>query len=296
MPNLNNEPTLDECMKKRCDDIINRNKKIILMYSGGIDSVCCLVGFIKNYGIDFCRERIIICANEQSKRSNLYVWDNFINDKFDVISSTNCNVTLADERYRDMLIVNGDPANVFDGAVLLDKIMRLGIKLDEKNWKQEIKNHHSVLFNNCVDDAYNHLIDVIQNSAASRDYHIENVFDFVWWYNNNLLYMVHSLNMLKNFDMLLTSNNLGKEYWVNKFIPFFQTDYFTQWSHGVKNDVMIDKMTNNTYKKYFKEFIIKIFDCDLRYDIGNSGFSKNLNKNAKQFLLLNDNYQPIYKL
>jgi hypothetical protein len=193
-----------------------------------------------------------------------------------------------------MLIVNGDPANLFDGAVLLDKIVRLGIKLNEKNWKQEIKKHHSLLFNDCVDGAYNHLISVIENSASTRDYHIENVFDFVWWYNNNLLYMVHSLNMLKNFDMLLTSNNLGKEYWLNRFVPFFQTDYFTQWSHGVKNDVMIDKITNNTYKKHFRRYMNDFFDYELIFNYEDTNFSKNLNKNAKQFILLNNEYKPIY--
>ena len=286
--------SLSDCITKRCHDIFGRNKKIILMYSGGIDSLCCLVGFIRNYGIDKCCERIIICANKQSRDSNPVFYDTFIKGNFEIIDSTNSNITLADVKFRDMIIVNGDPANVFEGAVLLEKIMRLGIPLDDRNWKQQVKEYHPQLFRSC-DGAYEHLIGVIESSAASRNYHINNVFDFVWWYNNNLLYMVQSLNMLKNYEPLLTVNKLGKEYWVNRFIPFFQTDYFTQWSYNIKHEVMENKLTNNIYKKHFKEYINEIYEYDLTDNIGNSGFSKHLSKQANQFLFLDENYTPIYQ-
>jgi hypothetical protein len=295
MPELdNNFLSLEDCITKRCLDLFSRNKKIILMYSGGIDSLCCLVGLIRNYGIDKCCERIIICANKQSRDSNPVFYDTFIQGKFEIIDSTNSNITLADVKYHDMIIVNGDPANVFDGAVLLEKIMRLGIPLDDSNWKQQVKEYHPQLFKSC-DGAYEHLIEVIESSAASRNYHINNVFDFVWWYNNNLFYMVQSLNMLKNYEPILTANKLGKEYWVNRFIPFFQTDYFTLWSFNIKHEVMKNKLTNNIYKKHFKEYINEIYEYDLTDNIGNSGFSKHLSKQVKQFLFLDENYTPIYQ-
>ena len=285
--------SLNDCIFKRCEEILNKNKKIILMYSGGLDSVCCLSGFIRNYGIDLCVKRITICANEQSIASNPVFYDMCIKDKFEIIDSTNSNIKLADKKYRDTIIVNGDPANLFDGCVVLDKIMRLNISLDNKNWKQEIKKNHEHLFNVLFDKAYEHLIDVVEMSASSRNYSIDNVFDFVWWYNNNLLYMTHSLNMLKNFGPLLNANKLGKEYWKNRFIPFFQTDDFTLWAYNTKHEVLENKMTVNDYKKNFKQYINETVDYNL-INLGNAGFAHYLDTNVRQFTFLDENYIPIF--
>jgi len=203
--------TLEQCIADRCAEIVNKNKKIILMYSGGVDSICFLVGFIKNYGYDFCREKMIVCANEQSIEGHSLFYEKFIRDKFELLSSTDSNITLADKTYRDTVIVNGDPANLFDGAVLLEKIMRMNIGLDDKNWKQEIKNNYAHLFGLYHPNAYEHLMDVIESSANSRNYSVDNMFDFIWWYNNNLLYMAHSLNMLRYNYHMLNNNKLAND-------------------------------------------------------------------------------------
>jgi hypothetical protein len=285
--------TLEQCIADRCAEIVNKNKKIILMYSGGVDSICFLVGFIKNYGYDFCREKMIVCANEQSIEGHSLFYEKFIRDKFELLSSTDSNITLADKTYRDTVIVNGDPANLFDGAVLLEKIMRMNIGLDDKNWKQEIKNNYAHLFGLYHPNAYEHLMDVIESSANSRNYSVDNMFDFIWWYNNNLLYMAHSLNMLRYNYHMLNNNKLGKEYWFNRFIPFFQTDKFTLWAYNKKQEILEDKLTEKIYKKHFKEYIKDFTGIDLKDYQGNAGFQQYLMKGRKEFTFLTNEYVPL---
>jgi hypothetical protein len=131
---------------------------------------------------------------------------------------------LAEDYYKDNLIVNGDPANVFDGGMLLPYIMQLGIDIGSKHWKDVIRKHHATLFFNYEDlDCYSYLIDIIETTSANRGFKIETVFDFVWWYKHNFHWMVECLNMLKNFSPMLIKFNYGKKYWYNKFIPFFDT-------------------------------------------------------------------------
>jgi len=171
--------------------------------------------------------------------------------------------------------------------------MNLGISLDSKYWKQEIKKHHNVLFDNCCNDSYNHLIHVIESSANSRNYSIDNVFDFVWWYNNNLFQISHSINMLHFFHNLLIKYRLGKDYWRNRYIPFFNTDDFTRWSYSVKHEVMEYKLKENLYKKHFKFYVEDMIENDLKHYNGSSGFSPYMLKGTKGFSILTSEYVPI---
>ena len=292
--------TLERCISNRCEDIFNRtNKKIIFMYSGGKDSTCALVGFIKNFGLKECRERIIICANKNSIDSNFEFYRDYIYNQFEIISSNNCNYTLAEDYYKDNLIVNGDPANVFDGGMLLPYIMQLGIDIGSKHWKDVIRKHHATLFFNYEDlDCYSYLIDIIETTSANRGFKIETVFDFVWWYKHNFHWMVECLNMLKNFSPMLIKFNYGKKYWYNKFIPFFDTDDFVLWSYNDRENNLKQKLRNNspkTYKLPFKQFMGDIItDQKFLTELDTGTLSPNLNKNIKQFYLLNENYEPTF--
>lgn len=299
MPELqSNFKALDKCISDRCQEIFEKNKQIILFYSGGMDSLCCLVGFIKNYGISACAEKITIFANEASIRSLPDFYNKHILDNFNIVSSTNSNITLLDDKYSEHIIVSGDPANLFDDTVLIDATINLGIPLDSKYWKQEIKNHHEVLFDNCCNDSYNHLIYVIESSADSRNYSIDNVFDFIWWYNNNLFQISHSIKMLHFFYQLLIKYRLGKDYWHNRFVPFFNTDDFTRWSYNVKQEVMEYKMQENSYiyKQHFRRYIEDIAGSNFiskHYNNENSGLYSHVLKGIRRFSILTSDYVPV---
>lgn len=292
--------TLEQCIFNRCDDIFSKtNQKIIFMYSGGKDSTCALVGFIKRFGVKECQERIIICANEDSIQCNPKFYQDYIN-KFEIINSNNSNITLAQDQYKDNLIVNGDPANIFDGGLLLAHIIRLGINIQDKNWKDIIKKYHSILFFDYPElNCYSYLIDAIEISAANRQFKIQNIFDFVWWYKHNFHWIVECLNMLKNFSPMLDKFNYGKQYWHNKFIPFFDTNDFVLWSfNNRENDIKrkINDNSSESYKLPFKQFIGDIItDKKFLIESDNVYFSDNLDKSVKQFFILDENYKPYYK-
>ncbi len=302
MPTLKeSDITLEQCVFNRCNDIFGRTtQKIIFMYSGGKDSTCALVGFLKRFGLKECQERIIICANQDSITSNFEFYRDYIQGKFEILSSNNSNITLSQDEYKDNVIVNGDPANVFDGGLLLAHMIRLGINIGDKNWKDIIKKHHSILFFDYPElNCYSYLIDTMEISAASRGFKIENVFDFVWWYKHNFHWIVECLNMIKNFSPMLDKFAYGKQYWRNKFIPFFDTDEFVLWSFNNRVSDLKRKIKDNSlasYKLPLKQFMSDmITDQKFLTETDNVYFSNNLDKTVKPFFLLDENYKTYYK-
>ena len=179
-------------------------------------------------------------------------------------------------------------------------MIRLGINIADKNWKDIIKKHHSILFFDYPKlNCYSYLIDTMEISAASRNFKIENVFDFVWWYKHNFHWLVECLNMLKNFSPMLDKFAYGKQYWCNKFIPFFDTDEFVLWSFNNRVSDLKRKIRDNSpasYKLPLKQFMSDmITDQKFLTETDNVYFSNNLDKTVKPFFLLDENYKPYYK-
>jgi len=104
--------SLDDILDERAVELHRRavqdNKKIWIMWSGGIDSTTMLTAFIKNIPAnELDRYSIIMSAN--SIAENYYFYKKFIHHKFQTINWL--DLDLNQELLNETIILHGDPAN-----------------------------------------------------------------------------------------------------------------------------------------------------------------------------------------
>lgn len=104
--------------------------------------------------------------------------------------------------------------------------------------------------------------------------------------------------MLQYFYNVLIKYNLGKEYWFNRYTPFFESSKFTQWSYATKNEMMEDRIREKYapagFKKQFKLYVGDMAESDFIHYDGSYGFSKFLKKGNRPFSMLTSEYVPLF--
>ena len=107
LPNLN-DPVINffDCVDKRIEHIYNlhkhNNKKLVLAYSGGIDSTTILAGLVKHIPMNILKDILIVAASPESILENSELYDKYILSNFELASAHN----IIDSKYNILL---GDP-------------------------------------------------------------------------------------------------------------------------------------------------------------------------------------------
>jgi hypothetical protein len=127
---VNSNITYEEAATNRAQEIIalseQTDKKINLLYSGGIDSSTVLTSFIKLLGVDEAAKRLTILMSYESIVENPWMWEKFIRPNFAVANSKSFDLTALDST---KLYVNGELNDQLFGATAPFKV---GVKLSKK--------------------------------------------------------------------------------------------------------------------------------------------------------------------
>lgn len=224
------------------------NRKLAVMWSGGIDSTTLLVALLKNLS-PADQKNIVIHMSSDIINENPEFYQRFVAGKFECVSSHNFN--LNNEFLSTHLMLHGDPADgIFGpGLAMIKPFFPDGS--NKSLWKNQIDKivdgivafkhlHKHAGPSADVDDhewGYwytNKLAHNIETSVA-RDF-VFTVEDFWWWNYFNIKYeCVAQQHALLDYKRYYTEDISHENYVAYVKNTFFHTDKFQLWSYSNKD-------------------------------------------------------------
>jgi hypothetical protein len=255
-------------------------KKIIILWSGGIDSTCLLVAFLKNLNKQDLKN-IRIGMNMLSIQENQTFFLNHILNKFDIIEFS--NILVSNSLLKNNMLLHGDPGDGINypgtwhydhivaqgkhlnkftdhleemaiGAYPDKKILNMPNKRILKFWYKTIDDGFGLWYVNKIKD---NILD------CKVDDYITTVADFWWWHYFNIKWNHYTqcalFNMKEDF-----SEELNPEEIKNYFeYTFYNSDPFQNWAWtNLKKLVRED--AHKTLKLEARQYIFD-YDKDQNY-------------------------------
>jgi len=247
------------------------NQKIMLFYSGGLDSTCVLCSFILELGLAECQQRIIICTNDAGIEENPIFYNQFINGKFETVNTEDFLYGRVADQYLDCVYVTGDiglyaASGGFNSSGkaggLLDTYQRYPHFFQGHNARDHLTEYYQVAsdilgIDNPIDTALE-LLDGSANAVGIKNYTFH---DYWWWLNFNFKFHDQYFWIMQHCSYLLEKRPLGKEYWDQHYIPFFSDDKFQLWDYTNKEYSLNYVMNGgkiSEYKKPHRDLIYSV--------------------------------------
>ena len=238
----------------------NSNKKIVIMWSGGIDSTTVVSAFIKNLNSQDLTN-ISICLTTESILENANFYQKYIAPNFKCISYYDMRVT--DEFLSNNILLHGDPGDCLFGPSLA---MYAG-ETHQQLWKDNLSN-----IIKGIDNFNNHntkpgfsewyVNKITNNLLEVQPLGVDSVADWWWWhyYNFKWEFSIWRPFFRGRYDIKDPISIANIESYVKN--TFFNTDKFQQWSYSnLKTHVGRNKQH---HKKQAKQYIFEL-DKNLEY-------------------------------
>jgi hypothetical protein len=271
-------------------NLINTGKKIVVFYSGGIDSTVTLVALLKNFTTEELKS-VSLALNQDSMIENPNFYTKYIQNKFYIIDSQ-------ENKYSDLIsrgyiCVPSDLGDALFGTVLGVKLYSQFNELSNtmsNNTKKLIKNlyyevaskdvHYSkykdliIAYLNSVlaknkqilqpgDDKfgeiyYNKLVNNINTSTVP----IHSLHDFFWWIIFNIKFMHCALRP----GILYSGGNNCQDFFENGLFNWFGSTDYQLWSMANNNNGQkINGPIQSSYKFAAKKYIYDFDQNDWYY-------------------------------
>lgn len=262
--NLPDFTTINKSFEEICDDrakqILKKcedsNKKLAIMYSGGIDSTLILCSILKN-ATEKQLKSVFVLLSEHSMMENKNFYYDHVIKKFNCMSSYRFVSILGNDDY---LLITGDNADQLFGSQVNDQFTV------NKNYKQ--------LFNP-IGNMEGHIIDffkmrlsennkqfaepmwlLLKKITESSPVEIDTVYKFFWWINFTTKWQSVYVRILP------FANNIKKIKLEENYTTFYHTEEFQLWS--LNNTDKFVKENQNSVKFISKEYIYN-FNKDSDY-------------------------------
>lgn len=234
---------LIESITVAADAITKENKKVFVMWSGGIDSTLMVISFLLN---KTPTDQITIVCNNDSIRENYNFYFNHIRKNFSLIS-TEFLIQESKSKILDGIILQADHADLIFSSSLGRSIQTL-FGEDYLNLKITRKNLFPFLEKRAYDDiSKNCFYDLVLETSKKSPVEIKTIRDFAWWYSFNFRWQHNR----EKFRARINPNN--------DYRTFFSHKEIQKWS--IKN--LTDK-TDLDDKTEFRK-IIEEFTGDTEY-------------------------------
>jgi hypothetical protein len=256
MPELTSTTlTFSDCATLRAIAIWNHavatNRKIGILWSGGIDSTAVMSSFIKNYSMSELKDRLYVLTSTDGIRENPNFYKNFILPNFKIVSSE----YLPWQFEQDDVLVTGELNDQLFGSDLMKVYLRINqakvanAKLD----KDHIIAYFDAFINNIKVTLV--MVNAIYMSAAKVGVDLETNLDFFWWYNfcfkwQAVNFRVYALAMPRLIP------DITQQWHSDHMFHFFQSPEFQLWS---MNNPQIRHITDwKNYKQKAKDYIFEL--------------------------------------
>ena len=247
------------------------NQKIMLFYSGGLDSTCVLCSFILELGLAECQRRIIICMTDDGIEENPIFYNQFIKGKFETVDTLDFFYGRVADQYLDCVYVTGDIGlYAASGGVnssgkaggLSDMYQRYPHFFQGGNVRDHLTEYYQVAsdilgIDNPIDTALE-LLDGSANAVGIKNYTFH---DYWWWSNFNFKFHDQYFWIMQHCSYLLKKRPFGQLYWDQHYIPFFSDAKFQLWDYtnkGYSLKYVMDGGKISEYKKPLRDLIYSV--------------------------------------
>jgi hypothetical protein len=238
IPNFSSLPKLDflESVLARCNELINTNKKIYLLWSGGVDSTMVLTAFLL---ANVSPNQLVIVCNNDSIREYPNFYLNYIRGKFEVQAAELVFQNLKLKTV-DGIILSCEQGDCMHGQ----DFGMMGFLLFGKTylWSKPNKENILKLFKakGLSDQAANCWHDIYVSNIDQSPREINTMYDFCWWttFNWRWQWAIEKLRMRFNSDQGIQT--------------FFSNDQMQYWSVNHKQH---DILSLSDFKYDFKKLI-----------------------------------------
>jgi hypothetical protein len=290
--------TWDQVTDMRAKEIEQRmivqNKKLVIFWSGGIDSTCIVVALLKNFSADMLT-RVIVACTAEGVVENPEFYQQHILPNFCVID-TNQYVTQSLVNDQDVLIVDGFAADTLNMSMTpsLDVCM-------------SVRNSHMLAYDWRRDP--DPLIEYLRQVTGSKEFAtwyyernrisvesvqipIETYFDFMWWFGFNCEYYSWALHA---WFFCYQHLNISYGDFQNKSVGWYRNDNYQLWA--MKNTGAWVKHGHNlgSLKHYPKSYIYEYDRNEYYYKyktkINSSG--RNYNNLNQQPFAITDQFEVL---
>jgi hypothetical protein len=232
-------------------------KKLVLMYSGGIDSTAMMVSILRAMPVNQ-HNQLIVLLNDYSINENPNFYWNHLRNKVTIDSSHNFTSYLGNDNYIFITAEGND--QLFGSAVTHKYILSGGENVMHMSCDKQtmLKLIHEAM-PDTKDRIVEQLLQRLDSVAHKAPVPIVTVFHWFWWMNFALKYQCVYTRMA-SFTHKKYRQSLRFEY---NYTAFFTSLEFQCWSLN-NSDKLIGK-TWNSYKYQCKDFIFD-FDKNLVYN------------------------------
>ena len=227
--------TLADLIDSRANEIYNNaqklNKKIMIMWSGGIDSTTVIISLLKAIPANQHKDILSICMTSDSLIENFFFYKNFISpSKIPIVHKL--SVDFSDTFLNDYILLHGDPADALFGSGSI-KFRPL---LEDEKYLLPYKDNMRLIYSlgNLSPNSWNFLVDKITlNLEQTNLDQIVTIADWFWWqyinfkWEGSLWRPFHGAGLRKDHTSSISKDNTIT-YLEN---TFFNTESFQRWSY-----------------------------------------------------------------
>lgn len=234
----------------------NSNRKIVVMYSGGIDSTSILCSFLRTRTEKELKEDFIVLMSNLSVGENRNFADKFVFKYFNIDNSYKHPYYLGRDEF---LFVTGENADQLFGSQVNDNFGFWSGKYNQlfepyENCKPELKTWIASILDNDMDRT-ERLLYNLERIVSKSSVEIPDTYSFFWWLNFATKWQsvyVRILAYSRNMDTIKLEEN---------YTTFFGTQEFQLWS--MNNVESFNKFKTQTSVKYpAKEYIYTVTKDD----------------------------------
>lgn len=257
------------------------NRKIAIMYSGGIDSTVILCAFLKNCSENDVRERLLVLLSDHSIIENPNFYNNYIVKYLNCASSFKFPYFLGNDDY---ILISGENADQLFGSQVVAKFIAYRsfdylftplenasteitdwIRLKLKDEHKKYAEHYWLMFKKLCDSA---------------PIAIDNVYKFFWWINfTNKWQSVY-------VRILPYAKNRGNIKLEDNYTTFFSPEEFQLWSLNNPDNLVKESLDN--VKFIAKDYILDFNKDTSYYKKPKVGSLTNIVKQKEIVMLLKD--------
>jgi len=255
----------DKSFEQICDEraifLMNKaktdNRKIAVMYSGGIDSTVILCAFFKNCNLEDVKERIVVLLSDHSIIENPNFYNDYIIKHLTCVSSYRFPYFMGNDDY---ILISGENADQLFGSQVVTKYIayrsfdHLCMPLEQAegeiiDWfKLKLSHDHKRYA-----EGYWRMF---KNMCDAAPIAIDDVYKFWWWINFVTKWQSVYVRIL---PYARTRENIKLE---DNYTTFFCPEEFQLWSLNNPNSLIKDSI--DMVKYVAKDYILD-FNGDTSY-------------------------------
>lgn len=257
-----------ELMDSRAQEIYQSSrslgKKLMLMWSGGIDSTGMLTALLKHIPTNEQADLITICLTPDSIMENFEFYRRYISGRLPIIHKI--NVDISDDFFRNTIITSGDTADhlFFFGGLAFRE--RFGTDIWTKPWRDNLDRLLNPQFENHSYSWKFLYSKVVENMRQSDLPDLNSVGDVFYWLQLNFMWEgtnlrpLHTPSMRKDFRTTIQPKH------VHEFLDhiFYSTKDFQRWSFTNRHRQQSIPYANHTFKQELRDYIVE-FDGNRSY-------------------------------